>query len=335
LIKLLGEGDFGRVFMAVRRFELPAGVDLSDCSALYRSSAPKYAFKLFSSEGAMHAELLSATKLNDAQLSNVIKFRRAVSVPPSPEYASTALVYELCNAGDLQSYITQLTARGDRPSRSTTLAFAASMTDTMASLKLRGLLHRDAMPRNWMLHVDPDGRTHVKIADFGLVADIGVARSAQGGGGYGVHFAPEIERGEVHDYQADVYTLGVSLYELLCAEAFSTPDKVNSAATAADRGFMRAQLASRELYSRHRGLAVLVGEMVRDNPAERPSIEEVQRRVAEMLRKRPRRCTCFALAPRSRCSDLCLLLASLQLASCTSPACKNASRLVDAHTHAF
>ncbi len=76
-----------------------------------------------------------------------------------------------------------------------------------------GLIHYDVKPTN--VRVTPDGV--VKVVDFGLIGPkrpAGLPR-VQGTPGY---IAPEIAAGEAVDHRADLYALGVSLYEVVTGQ---------------------------------------------------------------------------------------------------------------------
>jgi tetratricopeptide (TPR) repeat protein len=78
-----------------------------------------------------------------------------------------------------------------------------------------GVIHRDLKPGNVMLL--PDGTA--KILDFGLakLADLGDTTSHAGGLGTAGYMAPEQVRGQAVDARADLWSLGVLLYEMLTA----------------------------------------------------------------------------------------------------------------------
>jgi serine/threonine protein kinase len=81
----------------------------------------------------------------------------------------------------------------------------------------QGVLHRDIKPANILI----DLRGRVKIADFGIAKLLGQAPSALTGLAVGTpqYMAPEqFDAPESVDARADVYALGVALYEMLTGE---------------------------------------------------------------------------------------------------------------------
>jgi serine/threonine-protein kinase len=99
----------------------------------------------------------------------------------------------------------------------------------------QGFVHRDLKPDNILL-VPMRGWDRVKIIDFGLVKLVGDAAAAFGAGsltrtgivqGTPAYMAPEQALGRVVDGRADLYAIGVMLYELLAGQLpFRDPDPV-------------------------------------------------------------------------------------------------------------
>ncbi len=98
------------------------------------------------------------------------------------------------------------------------ISIAAHVCDTLSYAHEHGIVHRDIKPANVM--VDMEGR--VKVADFGLAK-----HSTQDGDeahstmtmGTPDYVAPEsLQMGVVADGRADLYSLGVMLYEMLTGD---------------------------------------------------------------------------------------------------------------------
>lgn len=96
--------------------------------------------------------------------------------------------------------------------------FAIDVADALAHAHAHGMVHRDVKPGNLML--GPDGRA--TVLDFGLVrlAAAPTVTASHGLLGTPAYCAPEQLRGEPIDGRADVWSLGVVLFECL---TFRTP----------------------------------------------------------------------------------------------------------------
>jgi serine/threonine-protein kinase len=126
------------------------------------------------------------------------------NLPPMPQPIVAALIAAAC---DGLQFAHRLTGRDGRP---------------------LGLIHRDISTQNIMLTYD--GRT--KILDFGI-AKAGTSRSDTATGvvrGKGTYMSPEQIAGMVIDQRADLYSLGVVMFECLTGRKLLRPGDLASVA---------------------------------------------------------------------------------------------------------
>jgi len=141
------------------------------------------------------------------------------------------LVMELIEGTDLAQII-----KAGELSQEQSLTILEQVCDALCYSHDRGYVHRDVKPAN--IFVDREGR--VKVGDFGLAKVMGgddnLARDELGltltGQAIGTpnYIAPEmLSDGSSFDHRADIYALGVVLYEMLTGEiprgAFRLPSK--------------------------------------------------------------------------------------------------------------
>jgi len=95
------------------------------------------------------------------------------------------------------------------------LRIASETTKALAAAHAVGVVHRDIKPHNIMLGADD----RVKVTDFGLARAISTPAHTETGRIVGsVHYmSPEHARGEGIGPQSDLYSLGVTLFEMLTA----------------------------------------------------------------------------------------------------------------------
>ena len=149
------------------------------------------------------AESQAVAKLSHANIVSVYD----VSTDGDVDY----IVMELIDGVTLKKHLQQLGVLSWREAVHFTLQIAKALEHAHS----RGVIHRDIKPHNIMLLRDGS----VKVADFGIAriasAQNTLTREALGS----VHYiSPEQAKGAVVDNRADLYSLGVVMYEMLTGQ---------------------------------------------------------------------------------------------------------------------
>jgi len=95
----------------------------------------------------------------------------------------------------------------------------AQIASALAYAHARGLIHRDVKPHNILLKAE-GGRWEAKLADFGLAKVLSATSLTLTQEVFGTpqYVAPEVVRGERVTPAADLYSLGVVLFEMLTGQ---------------------------------------------------------------------------------------------------------------------
>ncbi len=225
-IRLLGRGGMGAVY-AARQTSLDRNVALKLLPAeLGRDPAAAERFR---------REARALAKLNHP---NIVAIHDFGETPGGPFY----FVMEHVEGADLHRLIRD----GDLP-LTMALDVVRQVCDALEFAHSRGIVHRDIKPANIL--VDAHGR--VKVSDFGLailLTDPSPEPSptmTRGMVGTPEYIAPEQRRGDGPvDHRADIYSLGVMLYEMLTGTlpcgAFEPPSRRSEVDGKMDRVVIRA-----------------------------------------------------------------------------------------------
>lgn len=253
ILKLIGHGGMGFVYQA-RQPELDRTVAL---------------------------KLLSPALRRDPAFEE--RFAREARVLGKLKHPNIVTLYEHGESGGffylLMEYIDGVNLRqamsAGRFTPEQALAIVPAICDALQSAHAEGVWHRDIKPENILL--DRDGR--VKIADFGIARILGDSERnftlTRTGGQLGsvAYMAPEQhERPHSVDHRADIYSLGVVIYEMLTGELplgrFPLPSQRAEVNSRIDEIVMRTlekerelrQQSAREVKTEVEGAATMTGQ---------------------------------------------------------------------------
>jgi serine/threonine protein kinase len=97
------------------------------------------------------------------------------------------------------------------------ISIAAAVAEGLGAAHEQQIIHRDLKPENILLPRSGDSKTLVKIIDFGIarIIDTPSITTTQHIMGTPEYIAPEQALGQPVDHRADIYALGVLMYEML------------------------------------------------------------------------------------------------------------------------
>ncbi|MEO7731433.1 MAG: serine/threonine-protein kinase [Kofleriaceae bacterium] len=205
--KILGIGGMGMVVAATHleldqrvalKFMLPGSIESSDSAARFLREAR------------------AAGRLNSDHVCRVMDVGRFETGVPY-------IVMEYLQGENLAALLRR---RG--PLRvSEAVDFILQGIEGLAEAHAHGIIHRDLKPDNLFLHKRNDGGSLVKVLDFGISKLSSGGHSTKTGDimGSPAYMAPEqMESTRSVDHRADVWSLGVVLYQLVVGKAPFTGD---------------------------------------------------------------------------------------------------------------
>jgi serine/threonine-protein kinase len=196
-------------------------------AATHRLLGRRAAIKVLRAEMAAHPKMVTrflreAVAVNKIGHPNIIDIFEFGELEPGRPY----YVMELLDGVDLR----RMLALHGRYSAAECFELLAPIFDAVSATHRAGMLHRDLKANNIVIVEGPAGRT-VKLLDFGIAKMLHGEGASQGltepGAVIGTahNMAPEQVRGERPDERADIYALGVLLFQLLTGQyPFDGPD---------------------------------------------------------------------------------------------------------------
>jgi serine/threonine protein kinase len=213
-LKELSEGAFGKVYLA----EMVTGDNFKSVVAI----------KLLHGKWQGHEEIVQRSR-DEARVLGLLHHRNIIRVEDLTSIGGqVAIVMEYLNGVDLKTLVNHVRDRGGRVPRKIALEIGAQVASALEAAyyhrPLQGgdpllLIHRDIKPSNVMLTVAGE----VKVLDFGTAQarfDDREAHTQALAFGSAAYMAPERLLGDPDAPSGDVFSLGITLYELLAGDAY-------------------------------------------------------------------------------------------------------------------
>lgn len=242
---LIGRGGMGEVWR---------GTDETGTPVAIKTLQPQFA----DDPGIVQRFVAERHLLTSARDPHVVRVRDLVA-----EGSTLAIVMDLVPGGDLRALLTE---RGTLEAAEA-CRLAAQIASGLAAIHAAGIVHRDIKPENVLLdHTHQPPRA--MLTDFGvakIVEDSPARTQATVLAGTPMYLAPELALGMAPGPSADIYSLGILLYELHCGLTPFTglaPGVVLHAKVTMDPG--RSQGLDEQLWN-------LLAQLLNRDPARRPA----------------------------------------------------------------
>lgn len=194
---VIGEGGMGRVYRARQHgFDRPVAIKI------------------------LHSDLVTNTEM-------VKRFNREAKIISRLDHPGIIHVYLFGELPDGNLYLamefvdgkglTERMADGPLPVEES-VHIARQILGALTEAHRKGVVHRDLKPDNIMLVERPDDPLTVKVLDFGIAKFLGSHTMLTQQGlvfGSARYISPEAAAGETVDERADLYAVGVILYQML------------------------------------------------------------------------------------------------------------------------
>ncbi|MEZ4298085.1 MAG: protein kinase [Polyangiaceae bacterium] len=199
--KVLGAGGMG-VVVSAKHVTLDSLVAIKLMQP--RAVAVKGAVERFMREGQ------AAARLHSKHVTKVIDVGQLDSGAPY-------MIMEHLQGGDLAVVLER---KGAVPVADAA-EYLLQACDAIGEAHAKGIVHRDLKPANLFLQTEPDGTPLIKVLDFGIAkvsgSDQGLTGTSQGMGSGGYMSPEQMSSAKKVDHRADIWALGVTLYELITA----------------------------------------------------------------------------------------------------------------------
>ena len=193
------------------RYEILEQIGSGGRSVVYKAKCHKLnrlvAIKVLKEEFCNDSNFVSKFKM-EAQSAAGLSHPNIVSVyDVIDEGKLHYIVMELIEGITLKSYI----QKKGRLEVKETIGIAIQVAQGIAAAHEQHIIHRDIKPQNMI--ISKDGK--VKVADFGIARAVSAQTMTSSAMGSVHYISPEQARGGFSDERSDIYSLGVTMYEMV------------------------------------------------------------------------------------------------------------------------
>ena len=169
---------------------------------------------------------------------------------------------------------------------------ACCVCDALAQAHAAGIVHRDIKPSNVFLHATNDGEHVVKVIDFGIAkltdeSEVPGAHTTTMSGvflGTPAYMAPERVFNQPYDGRADVYAVGVMIYEMVSGRLpFDTTTSGGHVSLMRMHALEKARPLGSLLPDLYPKLEIAVTSAMRKEPEERPTAAEMSSMLRDVV----------------------------------------------------
>ncbi|CAN4099337.1 unnamed protein product [Withania somnifera] len=199
ILRMIGKGSFGKVFQV--RMKGCGGVGEDDGILAMKVMRKDIVIK------NKHVDYMRAERdiLTKVEHPFIVQLRYSFQTR-----SKLYLILDFINGGHLFYHLYRQGIFSEDQAR----IYAAEIVSAVSHLHQSGIVHRDLKPENILM--DADG--HVMLTDFGLAKEIDESSRSNSMCGTTEYMAPEIVQSKGHNKDADWWSVGILLYEMLTGQ---------------------------------------------------------------------------------------------------------------------
>jgi len=255
VLRPIGSGSFGQVFLVVHRLErrqyVMKSIELKSTTLEGREAAE------------LEVRLLSAVRHP-----HIVTYRESFV----NNAGHLCIFMEYCEHGDVFTYLQEAKKAGKVPDEGGLLQWFIQISLALHALHLKKILHRDLKTQNIFLTGNRSQSIFaLKLGDFGIATVLNSTHElAKTQIGTPFYMSPELINNKPYSYKSDVWGLGCVLYEIINGQRAFDAQGLNGLALKIIKGNYTPITSACSP-----GTRSLIKSMLNRNPKNRPTLKEI------------------------------------------------------------